>query len=277
MKRRPSVGLSTWPACCGPADWSNCVALFSAHFDESGTPDKSNSVLTVAGCVSSVRKWARFEQEWKKILKDPGLPDGTIFHMNRFARNLRPYEDFADQPTRKAALVSALVLCTRRNVKKAFSCTVGLRDWERLNERYCVAEHPGYPYPLCGKQCVAQVMKWARKNNVAQVHIEFFFENGATHRGQLEKLLRANDGIGPLFKSKEEMVQFQAADLLAWKSRKALAQAVEYDGPGDIDAYNSVQRSLVEIKSIPHDYGAHVYESLEQLILQAKIPLRPRK
>jgi hypothetical protein len=253
------------------------MAMFSAHFDESGTPDKIDTVLTVAGCVSSVEKWKRFELEWKKILKDAGLPDGTIFHMNRFARGLAPYQEWAGQSKRKAHLVSALVGCTKRNVNKAFSCSVVLRDWERLNERYCVAEHLGYPYPLCGRQCISQVMKWARNQGVAQAHIKFFFEDGATHRRQLEKFLRANDGIGPLFQSKEEMTQFQAADLLAWKSRKVLTQVVEYEGPGDIDAYNSVQRSLAEIKSIPHDYGAHVYESMEQLIHRAKIPRRPRK
>jgi hypothetical protein len=122
--------------------------MFSAHFDESGTPDKSHAVLTVAGYVSSFKKWARFELEWKKILKDAGLPDGTIFHMNRFARGLAPYQEWAGQSGRKAQLVSALVSCTRRNVNKALSCSVALRDWERLNERYCVADTSGI-HTLC--------------------------------------------------------------------------------------------------------------------------------
>jgi hypothetical protein len=76
-------------------------------------------------------------------------------------------------------------------------------------------------------------MKWARNKGAVQANVNFFFEDGAKNRGQLESLLRANDGIGPLFKSKEEMVQFQAADLLAWKSHKVLKDVVEYEGPGD--------------------------------------------
>jgi hypothetical protein len=253
------------------------AATFSVYFDESGTPDKSRTVLTVAGCVSSVKKWARFEVEWRKVLRDAGLPDGTLFHMNRFARNLSPYDIFAGNSKRKAGLVTALVGCAKRNVNKAFSCSVALRDWERINGRYCFAESLGYPYPFCGRTCVAQVLKWAQNKGVKSAGVHFFFEDGAKHRGQLEKLLMANDGIGPLFRSKAETVQFQAADLLAWKSRKILEQVIGYDGPNDAEAYNSIQRSLEEIKGIPHDYGVHIYESLERLVQRAKIPLRSRK
>jgi hypothetical protein len=66
--------------------------MYSAHFDESGTPDRNNRVLTVAGFVSSVKKWARFELEWPEVLKDAGLPAGTIFHTSVFARGSPPYE-----------------------------------------------------------------------------------------------------------------------------------------------------------------------------------------
>ena len=79
--------------------------------------------------------------------------------------------------------MSALVGCVRHNVNKAFSCSVALKDWERLNQRYCVAESLGYPYPFCGKTCVAQVMKWASKKD--GVSINFFFESGAKHHGQV--------------------------------------------------------------------------------------------
>jgi hypothetical protein len=70
------------------------------------------------------------------------------------------------------------------------------------------------------------------------------------------------------------MVQFQAADLLAWKSRKVMAQVVEYDGPGGAEAYDGIQRSLAEIRTIPNSYGMHVDESLEKLAIRANVPLR---
>jgi hypothetical protein len=245
--------------------------MFSAYFDESGTLDRFNRVLVVGGFVSSVQKWARFESEWPEVLKAAGLPPGTIFHMHRFARNSPPYQDFAGDSARKAALISSLVGCVKRNVNKAFSCSVGLRDWERINARYCFAESLNYPYPLCGRTCVAQVMKWAQKK---RGFIEFHFEKGATHNRQLKQLLKSNGDVKAKFESKEQKIQFQAADILAWKSRRVLAEVVEYVGPPDVDAYMSIQRSLAEIKSIPHSYGVHVYESLERLVQRANIARR---
>ncbi len=120
-------------------------------------------------------------------------------------------------------------------------------------------------------------MKWARNKGIPQAQVELFFEDGAKHHGQLERILRANDGIGPIFKTKEEMVQFQAADLLAWKSHKVLQKVIEHDGSEDIDAFNSIRRSLEEVNSIPHSYGVHTYESLKPLIQRAKVPLRSMK
>jgi hypothetical protein len=194
--------------------------------------------------------------------------------MNRFARNQSPYDIFKDQPDRKAALISKLVDCTKRNVNKAFSCSVALRDWEALNLRYQVSESLGFPYPFCARTCVAQVIKWARNKSISQKRINFFFEHGAKHRGQLERNLRANDGIGPLFRTKEEQVQFQAADLLAWKHRKLMAEVVAHDGVPDLKKYQSIMRSLEPLNSIPHDYGVHTAESLERVLKAGKVPLR---
>jgi hypothetical protein len=249
------------------------VATFSAHFDESGTPDASHRVLTVAGCVSSVKKWNRFEIAWKKILAEAELPEGTIFHMNRFARNLPPYQHFENDSGRKAALIAALVDCTRRHVHKAVSCTVALRDWECLNRRYQVAESLGYPYSFCGRTCVSQVWKWAKKRDDAEV--EFFFEKGARHQSQFDKIMRLNHGLEVTFQSKDSMVQFQAADLLAWKNRKVMTEVINYQGPPNLDLLNNINRSLEGIRSIPHSYGVHTLDSMEKIIRAGKIPRRP--
>ena len=84
----------------------------------------------------------------------------------------------------------------------------------------------------------------------------------------------ANDNIEPIFRSKEAMVQFQAADLLAWKNRKVLAEAVNYKGPGDMNLYNSIEASMAEISRIPHKYGVHSYRSIELVAQHGNIPKR---
>lgn len=250
--------------------------MFVAYFDESGTPDSSHRVLTVAGFVSTVKKWARFETDWVRILEEAGLPRGTVFHMNKFASSRPPYECFKGQSERKAKFVHELVTCIKRNVNNAFSCSVNLNDWDRLNRHYCIAESLGYPYTICGRTCIAQLMKWARSKGIASSQTKFFFEDGATHKGQLEKLVRANnDATGQIFLRKPDVVPFQAADLLAWKSHKVVTQVVDYSGPlENIAEFISVHRSMLGVKSIPNSYGFHAYESMKKLAICAGIPKR---
>jgi hypothetical protein len=95
--------------------------------------------------------------------------------------------------------------------------------------------------------------------------------------GNLGNFFELMTALALYSETKEEMVQFQAADLLAWKSHKVLGKVVEHDGSEDLEAYSSVQRSLAEINTIPHSYGVHIYESLERLIQRANVPLRERK
>jgi hypothetical protein len=51
--------------------------MFTAYFDESGTLKDSNA-FTVAGGVSSIKKWLQFEERWKAIFKAHGV---GVFHM----------------------------------------------------------------------------------------------------------------------------------------------------------------------------------------------------
>lgn len=114
--------------------------------------------------------------------------------------------------------------------------------------------------------------KWAKKQGGAEV--EFFFEEGAKHHHQFAEIMKLNNDIEVIFRSKKAMVQFQPADLLAWKNRKVMAEVIGYEGPPDPDLYNSINRSLAGIKSIPHSYGVHTRESMEQIIRAGKIPRR---
>lgn len=243
------------------------MTLFTAHFDESGTSDKA--LMTVAGCVSSIKKWVRFESEWNTLLHDAGLPDGTVFHMQEFAFGRDPYGQCFPTSVEKAKFFSQLVRCIRQNIHKAVSCAIALEDWERINRRYAVSENLGYPYTICGRNCVGMVMRWANKKGSP---VEIFFEDGAVHRGQLKNILETEDGITAEFLTKDKMVQFQAADLLAWKNRKVLAPV--FTGVKGHAAYESIMRSFAAIESIPHHWAVHDHTSLERICIKANIPRR---
>jgi hypothetical protein len=83
--------------------------IYSAHFDASGT-DKDH-VIVVAGGISSVARWVKFEREWNNALLRHGLPEGTIFHMTDFAVCKGPFAVYKGQSAKKAKLFSDLVSC----------------------------------------------------------------------------------------------------------------------------------------------------------------------
>lgn len=266
-------GASHIPQSVSKRNLIQVAKAYTAHFDESGTHDKDNQVLTVSGFVSDIEKWKRFDREWSHTLVDAGLPEGTIFHMNRFARNDGVYAKFRDESRGKAELISRLIHCTRRNVHKAFSCTLLLRDWERINERYQLREAMGPPYPFCGLTCIAMVNQWARKNKIAHP-VQFFFEDGARHKGILRTLAQEQNKVTPIFLPKTEMIQFQCCDLLAWKNRKAIDKTLRVGPSRNMDDLHSILSSQEEVNKIPNKYGIHHYQSLELMCRAASIPKR---
>jgi hypothetical protein len=62
--------------------------LSAAYFDASGK-QKGYSFLTVAGAVSPIKKWIRFEKQWMQALNDEGV---TQFHATDFAASQGEYE-----------------------------------------------------------------------------------------------------------------------------------------------------------------------------------------
>src|SRR5438309_2061938 len=82
------------------------AAMFTAYFDAAGT--KRKAVLTVAGFVSRVNKWARFEREWRAILDAYEI---RHFHMTDFASSANEFNSWRGQTARRRELIERLALC----------------------------------------------------------------------------------------------------------------------------------------------------------------------
>jgi hypothetical protein len=97
------------------------ITGYTSYCDASGHPDQ-HPVLTVAGFVSSVEKWSRFDVEWNLILESEGI---TRFHMTDFVSN---QEEFAvgwkGQTKRRREFIERLAKCLKRNVNKSFRTTL---------------------------------------------------------------------------------------------------------------------------------------------------------
>jgi len=243
---------------------------YSAHFDASGHSSQ-HRVITVAGCVSTVEKWSNFQPQWNAILEDDGLPKGTIFHMTDFATCKRAFKIYSGKPAKKARLVENLAGCLKRNVNKLFSVGIVVPHYNRLDSIFELHETLGHVSAFAGMMCIEKTMKWKRKQKGSR--IEFFFEDGDEFFMELKRISQKVHGVTPMQRTKEEMVQFQACDLIAWKNRMAITEAKEAASK-DFRAIESLNRSIALIESIPNDFGVFDGPELRKMCNSGTIPKR---
>jgi hypothetical protein len=120
--------------------------MFTAYFDASG--NSKSSAITIAGFVSRLRKWERFEVQWKAL-----LPDGMrMFHMTDFVSFKNGWEGWKADP-RRGVLFDSLVACIKRNTNQGFGVSLRLSDYKELDSKYRLQEAAGGPYALVGCAC----------------------------------------------------------------------------------------------------------------------------
>jgi hypothetical protein len=241
--------------------------MFAAYFDAGGTATRGG-VMSIAGFVSDVRKWKRFETEWTKILDRESV---SCFHMTDFVSSQGQFKSWAEQGNRRRRFIADLVQCARKHTNKAFGGALVLSAYDALNRRYQLQECAGYPYALCGNYCIKMVRKWQMKNRIKNV--DFLFERGDEHQSDLTRICHA-DGIIPLYPSKEEAIPCQAADLLAWRTRYGFEQALNPEKLTD-EKVQRLKESLGHVWSkIPHEAFYGDRERLAKFCIDWGIPRR---
>jgi hypothetical protein len=237
--------------------------MYSAHFDASGTDEFK--VLTVAGCISSIGRWISFQRNWNRALVKSGLPAGTIFHMTDFATCHGPFKIFRGKSVEKAVLFSDLVSCMVKHVSQTFSVGVVIEDHKTYDRYYCLHEQFGAPYSFAGLICLKHCLDWIAKSKAKRRHsLEVFFEKGDEHQNELEALCKKLYDIDLNFKSKAEMVQFQPGDIVAWKNRTAVTNAILHGEKGDPKMLASIQKSILELKRLSGFSGVYDDDALQR-------------
>jgi hypothetical protein len=229
----------------GRFQWSNRMAMFSAYFDESGHPDDSN-FLVVAGCVADLDQWVHLEREWCQALSPLDPLSAPGFH-------------FAECRDDALKMRLAQIIC--RRVEKSFATVVPLDQYRVMNRKYIVAEALGYPYPLGARWCIGAVQDWAEYHS-EPTPIEFVFEDGAKHKGQIEWLAERDRFPLPIYKKKSECRTLQVADLLAGEIRRVL------------DASLKTGSLLELLESAPHSWGIMDLKDADRLPFICKISPR---
>lgn len=209
---------SIWPK---PQRAKQIVAIV-AYFDESGTHDGSE-VMTFAGYAAEEDQWIRFCVDWSALLREFGL---THCHMADL-ENFKLIKDFEGWDlTKKHEFLRRAIGLIHCRVRKGFSYSINVSDYTAvIAGKY---DHLlGNMYTFCVGGVLREIEYWADEFKVD--HIAYVFEQGAELSNQIPDLMEMASNEDNLsrfrvsnrsFFEKKQMFPLQAADILAYETRK---------------------------------------------------------
>jgi hypothetical protein len=245
--------------------------VFTAYYDESGSPD--DRAVVVAGFVTSDEQWKEFERNWNDTLQQFSI---SMFHAVDFAHSLDGFAKWKGHQwvlaLREERQWFLRQLLAHIKLRARFCCshTVRMQDYRKVNEIYFLDAIQ--PYALAGRTAVKTVTDWAVRNHIAEAQIRHVFEDGAKHKGVLQKRIIRDKQYEPIFKKKTDAVPLQAADLLAYETLAAMR-----DIDKGITEFEDLRYPLQMLDKIPHrmiDWGTYSQKDLEKFCLNSRIPRR---
>ena len=236
--------------------------MFTCYFDEAGGKDHGFTV--VAGYIASVEQWEHFEVDWKLFLISYKVP---YFHMSRLSQFKSPFAKWKDTPNFRARFLQEAAHIIKSRVIRGFSCFVRHECFDKADSEYELRETIGSPYALAGMLCVANAIKWKRKNvPPATADLEYVFEDGESDKCGLMKIMAKENLSDPIFKPSRDIshrksgirrgvVQLQAADYLAYEIRKYVKDYIQSESEKRIPRASLAALTGVEVDKffLAHD------------------------
>jgi hypothetical protein len=247
--------------------------VFTAYSDESGSPD--NHALVVAGFVASDQQWKEFERNWTATLCQFGI---TLFHSAEFAHSVGEFSKWRGHQRNPALkeerqwFLRQLLAHIKLRTRFCYSHGVRMAEWREVDEIYFLSALL-QPYALCGRTVVKNVDEWAVLNNIPKTEIQYVFEDGARHKGLLQKRIIKDKGFNPIFKKKLEAVPLQAADLLAYETLAGFRDIFDRN----ITDFDGLRYPLKVMEQVPHrmeDWGIFSQKNLEDFCVAVRLPRR---
>lgn len=205
-----------------PRDW--VMAVFKAYFDDSGNQDDpQEKVSSLAGYVATAEQWQYFEENWKKVLENHGVP---YLHMKEFAPRIKHFKKYKDDEEGRIALLQSLIRVMSEAQIEGVASVINLCDLRYFNDRMNQnIDAYGYNLHTCmdimsDRWPDTIIEMWLDRTNKLGPKIE-----KAKDYCKSEKYYgEYNDKIIPIPLPKGlnfiNVVPIQAADLLAWEIRK---------------------------------------------------------
>jgi uncharacterized protein DUF3800 len=191
------------------------MAMLTLYCDASGK--EQDPLMAVAGFIAPADEWLLFEAEWNQALEEYGL---RYFHMREFAHSVDQFDGWKGQEDRRQGLLNRLVNLIVNRAKFWVGACILAETYKKVDADWQLHEWL-YPYPLCAFLCINVAGDWQDAHNLLDSPIEYVFEAGDDHQGQLLEVVTKEMKTAPLFRTKLQANPLQAADFAAWEILKA--------------------------------------------------------
>ena len=128
----------------------------------------------MAGFVSTEAKWIKFKNAWNAVLNKYEVP---YLHMKDFTCSTGIFKTWRGDEERRKRFLIDLIKVAKKGVRKGFSCSVLLHDFEDVNRDFRLREHWGSEYAFVGMSVVTAVMN-SKKKHFPHDRIKYIFEDG---------------------------------------------------------------------------------------------------
>ena len=248
------------------------MGSFTAYFDDSGTHAQS-SVAVAAGFISTVEKWKELEKLWNEANERENF---DIFHMADFVARTKQFKEWND--AKRDRVIRELIEIIKNNIYVSAMTAVVKADYDAEvtgdARRYFGYTH----FSFNVKSCLNFIRQWREKNHFTDP-IHYVFAAGTKGNGEINSLfidavkqeVRADAylkvGIkkgGWTFASKEDVLQLQASDILAWETHKYMKDSVLNENKKEM---RGSFRSIVDAPTMNRFFHK---ETLQDLVSEAR-------
>jgi hypothetical protein len=202
---------------------------FSAYMDASGKPEHGpEEWCIVAGFISTVHRWDDFEVRWNKLLLAHSIP-----HLQMSALHARkpPYTASKwNDPEYMVSFLSEAGKIVEDHVVGWGADAIKNVDYERAKQDRPGLARYSNAYGICGTAVALRLqMDWINFALPEKLPIEHFFEEGDVGVANIGKVFSHCNMAQPIVRPGKPQpdkphlkhyVQFQAADWLAFETRK---------------------------------------------------------
>src|SRR6185437_14847549 len=204
----------------------NLSMVLKGYFDDSGMEgDLSNRIACIGGYLANDHAWSMFASMWGEMLLKHGIP---WLHMADFMQSAKEYKQFGGDWDKMKPVLFDAMHAIRLSQIVGFGVAIDLDAWRQVPSSFTQAEGDGHQF--CFSRILRMVVdrvRLAEPDSAVWVHFDCDI-NLAPARFQ--KFLHVREAIPD---AKRTLLGFgvgdpmrlqslQAADFLAWETRKAM-------------------------------------------------------